>query len=136
MNVVLAAVLRSTSVLATVALLVLATSVWAYVSQRIAPVSDSALLFDDPRWHLWLTASGAAWVVAAYVGVAALQTAAAMRVLSPDRPLPARQPHLLRAALPASPASSAGCTQWWRSNAWVLLPKRASTTGDRSRPSD
>jgi len=86
----------ASTLLAAVALLILAASIWAYVSERFGVSSDSALLFDDPQWQLWLTAAGAAWVVAAYVGVAALETAAAMRVLSPDRPLPKQQPHVLR----------------------------------------
>ena len=97
----------SATVLAVIALLVLAAGVWAFVSEKLEPGSDNELLFDDPRWQLWLTAAGAAWVVAAYVGVAALETAAAMRVLSPDRPLPKQQPHVLRVGIVGAGALAA-----------------------------
>jgi cellulose synthase/poly-beta-1,6-N-acetylglucosamine synthase-like glycosyltransferase len=97
----------SATALAVLAVLVLAAGVWAFISEKIAPGSGNELLFDDPRWQLWLTAAGAAWVVAAYVGVAALETAAAMRVLSPDRPLPKRQPHVLRVGIAGAGALAA-----------------------------
>ena len=97
----------SATALAVIAMLVLAAGVWAFISEKLSPGSDSELLFDDPRWQLWLTAAGAAWVVAAYVGVAALETAAAMRVLSPDRPLPKQRPHLLRVGLTGAGALAA-----------------------------
>ena len=97
----------SATALAVIAVLVLAAGVWAFISEKLSPGSDNELLFDDPRWQLWLTAAGAAWVVAAYVGVAALETAAAMRVLSPDRPLPKQRPHVLRVGLTGAGALAA-----------------------------
>ena len=89
----------SATALAVVAMLVLGAGVWAFISEKPSPGSDSELLFDDPRWQLWLTAAGAAWVVAAYVGVAALETAAAMRVLVPGPPAAEARPHVLRVGL-------------------------------------
>ena len=87
------------TVLAVLSLVVLGLAVWAFVAEQDVPASDAVLLFDNPQWRLWLTLAGLAAVVATYLGVAALETAAAMRVLAPDRPLPAQQPSVRRPAL-------------------------------------
>ena len=87
------------TVLAVLSLVVLGLAGWAFVAEQDVPASDAVLLFDNPQWRLWLTLAGLAAVVAIYLGVAALETAAAMRVLAPDRPLPARQPSVRRPAL-------------------------------------
>jgi cellulose synthase/poly-beta-1,6-N-acetylglucosamine synthase-like glycosyltransferase len=86
----------SATALALLSLLVLGVAVWAATASGQGASSDPAVLFGDPQWRLWLTLAGVAGVVAAYLGVAALETAAAMRVLAPDRPLPARQPGVRR----------------------------------------
>ncbi len=78
----------------------LAVAVWIVAADRLDPSSSTTLLIDDPQWRSWLTAAGAAAAVAAYLGIASLETAAAMRVLSPDHALPARQPSILRIADP------------------------------------
>ena len=79
----------------------LAVAVWIVVADRLDTTSSTMLLIDDPQWRFWVTLAGAAGVVAAYLAIASLETAAAMRVLAPDHPLPARQPSILRIADPA-----------------------------------
>ena len=61
--------------------------------QRFAPASDTTRCSSTtPSGSSGSPLPVSPAVVAAYVGVAALETAAAMRVLSPDRPLPSAQP--------------------------------------------
>jgi cellulose synthase/poly-beta-1,6-N-acetylglucosamine synthase-like glycosyltransferase len=103
----------------------LGVSAWIAV-ERVDPSSGAGVLFDEPRWQPWLILAGVAGVVASYLGIAALQTAAAMRVLSPDRPLPALQPRVPRAGQ-AGAGAAAGLTlmtpQWPES----ALPAHADT---------
>ena len=76
----------------------LAVAVWIVVADRLDTTSSTMLLIDDPQWGFWVTLAGAAAAVAVYLAIASLETAAAMRVLAPDHPLPARQPSILRIA--------------------------------------
>ena len=83
--------------LALVALAFLALALWLVVTQHGGTSMTVAKLpLGVPEVRLSITMAGLAAAVASYVGLAALQTAAAMRVLSPDRPLPAQQHALVR----------------------------------------
>ena len=68
--------------MAVVSLVLLGVSAWIVVAERLGPSPATAVFFDEPQWRLWLTMPRCRGVVATYVGVAALETAAAMRVLS------------------------------------------------------
>ena len=99
--------------LALVALGFLAVALWLVVTQNGGSTTTVAKLpLGVPEVRLSITMAGLAAAVASYVGLAALQTAAAMRVLLPDRPLAAQQHALVRvghgdiatvAALPLMP---------------------------------